>query len=101
MSYRENLRVIIDMAQHDPLAILGFLLIATSSVLFIQIQFKMREIGYKTYPMFNRPIDWILPAEYLRVRRRQGWSPWPAYLVWPSLVFGMVALVVGLFRLRD
>jgi hypothetical protein len=61
----------------------------------------MRSIGYNTNPMFTRPSDWGLPAKYLKVRSEHGWSPWPAYLLWPSLILGIVSLVVGLFRLQN
>jgi hypothetical protein len=77
------------------------LLIFTFSVLFVHIQFKMREVGYRTYPLFARPRDWGLPAEYLRIRKRRGWSPWPVYLMWPCLISGIVLLIVGVSRLGD
>ncbi|HXQ24859.1 MAG TPA: hypothetical protein VN822_00485 [Candidatus Acidoferrales bacterium] len=98
---QESAHALFDMAMHDPLAIFGLLLIGAFVVLFTHIQFKMRGIGYKTYPLFARGYDWTLPAEYLKVRRKQGWSPWPAYAMWPCLVLGIVALVAGLFRLFD
>lgn len=88
------------MTQHDPLAVLGFSLIAAFSVLFIHIQFKMREIGYKTYPLFARPWDWGLPNQYLKVRAKYNWSPWPVYLMWPCLIAGIVALILGLNLLQ-
>lgn len=87
------------MVRHDPLAIVGFLLLGASAVLFVHIQFKMRQVGYKTYPPFARPYDWTLPLEYLRIRSKHGWSPWPAYLAWPCLGIGILVLVLGLFRL--
>jgi MFS superfamily sulfate permease-like transporter len=37
--------------------------------------------------------------QYLKVRSRHGWSPWPAYLLWPCLLAGVFSLVFGLFRL--
>jgi hypothetical protein len=89
------------MARHDPLVILGFLLIGAFSVLFVHIQFKMREAGYRTYPLVSRPSDWRLPAEYLRIAKKRGWSPWPVYLMWPCLIVGIVLLIVGVSRLSD
>jgi hypothetical protein len=84
----------------DPVAVLGFVLIGAFAVLFIHIQFKMRGIGYKTYPVFSRGLyDLSLPAEYLKVRAKHGWSPWPLYLMWPCLIVGLAALVFGLSRL--
>jgi hypothetical protein len=96
---RESVHAVLYMARHDPLAILGLLLVCTFAVLFTHVQFKMRAVGYKTYPAFARPYDWTLPAEYLKVRSKHGWSPWPVYLMWPCLVVGIIILVIGLFRL--
>jgi hypothetical protein len=97
----ENLRTIFYMTRHDPLAILGFLLLGTFGVLFVHIQFKMKSVGYKTYPTFSRPSDWGLPAKYLKVRSQHGWSAWPVYLLWPSLILGVGSLVIGLFLLQN
>ncbi|HTZ74517.1 MAG TPA: hypothetical protein VMB47_11395 [Candidatus Aquilonibacter sp.] len=97
----DNLRILLYMARHDPMVVIGFLLIGTFSILFAHIQFKMRSVGYKTYPLVSRPSDWGLPAEYLKIRSRNGWSPWPVYLLWPSIVLGLVSLAVGLFRLGN
>jgi hypothetical protein len=86
----------IEMARQLWLAVLGFARIDLFSVLFVHVQFKMRGIGYKTYPAFAIPSDWALPAKYLRVRKQYGWSPWPVYLLWPCLIAGVVCLIVGL-----
>ena len=43
------------MTRDDPMVVLGFALLGTFSILFIHIQFKMRSVGYKTYPMFSSP----------------------------------------------
>jgi hypothetical protein len=98
---RDNLRILAEMTRHDPRVVMGFLLIGTFSVLFVHIQFKMRSVGYKTYPMVSRPSDWGLPAEYLKIRSRNGWPPWPVYLLLPCLLLGITALVTGLFLLPD
>jgi hypothetical protein len=72
---------------------------ATYSILFIHIQFKMSEVGYKTYALMARPYGHKLPGEYLKIREKHGWSPWPVYLMGPCLLVGTCMLVVGLFRL--
>jgi hypothetical protein len=91
------------MVVHDPAVILGFLLVGFASFLFMHIQLKMLRLGYKSYTFFRmNPTGkngWDMPAEYLRIRDKQGWSPWPVYLLWPSLFGGVLVLVVGLFRL--
>jgi hypothetical protein len=89
------------MARHDPAAILGFLLIGAFAVLFFRVQSKMQKAGYKTYEVFVSSRKWGLPADYLRIRKQQGWSPWPVYLMWPCLLAGITLLVVGLLRLQD
>jgi len=95
------MHMLLEMARHDPAAVLGFLLLGAYSILFIHIQFKMRDAGYDAYPLLWRPKDWGLPFEYLKIRAKHGWSPWPAYLVWPCLIAGVILLVFGLFHLPD
>ena len=97
----ESWRAALELLHHDPSVLSGFLLIAVGAILFVHIQFRMRSVGYKTYPMFSRPKDWSLPAEYLKVREKHGWPAWPAYLVWPCYAVGIALLVFGLFRLHD
>jgi hypothetical protein len=89
------------MLRHNPAPGFGFVLLFTFAVLFAHIQFKIREVGYQTYPMFARPRDCGLPMEYLKVRAKYGWSPWPAYLVWPCLAAGIILLVAGVMHLAD
>jgi hypothetical protein len=78
---------------HYSFAVVGFVLIFGSAFLFIHMQFKMRAVGYKTYPLFTRPSDYALPLEYLRVRSKYGWSPWLVYLM-PTFFLGGVALLL-------
>ncbi len=87
------------MAEHDPLVILGFLLIGAFVVFFFHVQFKMRETGLSAYAVFVSSQKFSLPTEYLKIRKQRGWSPWPAYLVWPCLLAGIVLLVIGVYRM--
>lgn len=96
---KDSISAMTYMVRHDPWPILGFILLGMFAVLFVHIQFKMREIGYKTYPLFARPSDWGLPTQYLKVRTKHNWSAWPVYLMWPCLGLGVFLLVFGLFRL--
>jgi hypothetical protein len=98
---QDKLGMIWGMLRHDPAAVLGFVLIGVSGVFLLHIQFKMREVGWKTNPVFSRPQDWGWPVEYLKIRKKHGWSAWAAYLVWPCLIAGIVLLVFGLTRLPD
>jgi hypothetical protein len=91
------------MGRHDPAVIAGFAFIGSASVLFFHIQLKMIRAGYKTsYSFFGKPFSWngwdTLP-KYLRVRAKHNWSPWPVYLLGPSMLAGIVLLIFGLFRL--
>jgi hypothetical protein len=101
VSLQENLRAIVEMARHDPMALLGFLLIGAFAVLFFRVQFKMQKAGYKTYDVFVSSRKYGMPTEYLRIRKQHGWSPWPAYLLWPCLLAGIALLIAGLLRLQD
>src|SRR5258706_1162808 len=95
-----HLKTIIEFTEHDPQAVLGFLLIGLSGWQSFVVLRRLEECGYK---MHGLPTVWIvtMPLAYLNLgdRYQRGWSVWPAYLVWASAVVGMVALVTGLFRL--
>jgi|HubBroStandDraft_4_1064222.scaffolds.fasta_scaffold71778_2 hypothetical protein len=48
---------VFEMARRFPLEVLGFVLVDAFAVLFVHVQLKMREIGYKTHPYSRaRPI---------------------------------------------
>ncbi|HUJ32154.1 MAG TPA: hypothetical protein VLY23_12795 [Candidatus Acidoferrum sp.] len=93
---QENLRMIAEMLRHDPAVVLGFVFIGIQGVLFAHVQLKLTRAGYKF-----RWISWNTVLEYLRVRAKHGWLPWPAYLIWPCLIAGAALLVFGLFHLPD
>lgn len=40
-----------------------------------------------------------IPRDYLKLRKHLNGSPWPAYLLGPILVIGLMLLVVGIFAL--
>jgi hypothetical protein len=91
------------MAKHDPAVIIGLLLIVCSNALFIHIQLKMVRAGYQTsYTFFrssSRLNGWDTPGQYLKVRAKHDWSPWPVYLLFPCTIAAIGLLVFGLFRL--
>lgn len=91
------------MAKHDPAVVAGFLLIGSSSVLYFHVQLKMVRAGYKTsFDVLRGPLSakgLETSTQYLKVRAKHGWSPWPVYLFLPFLLAGMGLLVFGLFRL--
>jgi hypothetical protein len=100
----QNSRMILEMTRHDPAVVLGFFLAGASGIMFFHIQLKMIRAGYKTsYTFFGKPFSpngWDTPLEYLKIRSKHDWSPWPAYLVWPCAAAGVALLVFGLFHLN-
>ncbi len=100
------MRMITEMLRHDPALVLGFLLVGVSAVLYNHMQMNMVREGYKPsysffIPAVISPKAWTSLTEYLRVRSKHGWSPWPAYLIWPSFFVGVALLLFGMFHLAD
>jgi len=93
-----------EMAQHDPLMIVGLLLIGASGWLSFVVFKRLNETGYKSggYAA-SWPLIGTMPLAYLnlKARKQRGWSPWPAYLIWIFAVTGIAALVAGLVLLPD
>jgi hypothetical protein len=91
------------MAKNDPAVIAGLLLVGSSSVLYVHVQLKMVRAGYKTsFDVLRGPLSakgLETPRQYLKVRAKEGWSPWPIYLFLPCMLAGIGLLVFGLFRL--
>jgi hypothetical protein len=93
---RENANTVLYIVRHNPLLLLGLGLVAVFLLLLAYIKFKLKDSEYGTAPLFFHPRDWELPTDYLKVQSKHGWSPWPAYLIWPCLAAGVVSLLVGL-----
>lgn len=92
------------MAKHNPAVIAGWVLIGSSSVLYIHVELKMVKAGYKTSldvlrgPLSSKGAIHTF-TRYLRVCGERCWSPWPVYLFLPCLLAGIGLLVFGLFKL--
>ncbi len=95
---RENANTVFYIVRNNLFFLLGLGLVAVFLLLLAYIKFKLKDSGYGTASLFFHPRDWELPANYLRVQSKHGWSPWPVYLIWPCLVAGVVSLLVGLWR---
>jgi hypothetical protein len=89
-------------AKHDPLLLLGFLLIGVAVFLSFRILLRMIKIGEKPYiSFFGLPRYSLSKASvnYLRLRKENGWSGWTVYTLAICLVFGIPIFVIGCFRL--
>ena len=75
----------------------GMLLLAFFAVVHYYLYLRLRDIGYGKH-IFNFLLV-AIPVDYLRNRAKYGWSAWPAYLVWPLLIVGLVLFAIGVFRL--
>lgn len=75
----------------------GMFLLACFASTHYYLYLRLRDVGYNksilNFLLFEVPLD------YLRLRRNHGWSPWPAYLIWPTLLAGIALLVTGVFKL--
>ena len=88
----DNLRLLAYILQHDPALAGGVLLLGCSAALHYVLYLRLRDTG-RSYIAFNL-LSTVL-SDYLRLRSRQGWSPWPAYFVVPTAVAGFVLLFLG------
>ena len=107
---RHSVDYVVFIVLHNPILALGLWLFAASLFLVCQIKGKMtsldrelereldRELGPETIHPFPHPADWELSAHYLAIRSKYGWSPWPAYLMWPCQISAVLLLLVGLLR---
>ena len=97
---KETLKMVSYMLLKDPLVIVGLIFLGVAGVLLAHIQLKMVKLGYEfPYLKYLTKRNWEVPQEYLKMRTQHGWSPWPAYLIWPTAVIGVICLLVGLFQL--
>jgi hypothetical protein len=75
----------------------GMFLLAFFAAVHYYLYLRLRDIGYKKH-IFNFLLV-AVPVDYLRNKAKYGWSAWPAYLMWPLLVCGLVLFVIGVFRI--
>jgi len=83
---------------HDPQWYLytGVLLVGCSAALLYFLYLRLRDVGER-YIAFNLPRR--LVSDYLRLGPQYGWSPWPAYLVWPIAIAGWALFFFGVTKL--
>ena len=56
------------------------------------VRIRMKSIGYKWVFLRGGTFDY---GEYLKVRAKHGWSAWPVYLLWGTLVVGLLLFILG------
>lgn len=74
------------------LKIVGLALLSAFVALDALVRIRMKSIGYKWVFLRGGTFDY---AQYLNVRTKYGWSAWPVYLLWASLVSGLPLFVIG------
>jgi hypothetical protein len=90
--------MIVYMVRHDPMVVLGIVLIGVAGALWFHLLLQLERVGLGSYAIFKFGGNWGIPAEYLKVRKKFGWPVLPVYFLWSCWVAGVVCLVVGLFR---
>jgi hypothetical protein len=98
---QENLRVIAEMAKHDPLLMLGFCLIGAGGFFSSRVLLRMNRAKLFGIRDWRWDSNYRLPMNYLKVRKARGWSAWPVYLMGICFALGTFALILGLFLLQD
>ena len=86
------------LATHAPLVLVGLTLIGTSVVLSAHVQLRMLELGDSSIRFFGLPrrFDWRPYVNCLKIRKQEGRSGWPVYLMVAALTAGVASLVTGL-----
>jgi hypothetical protein len=72
MPIQENLRVIADMAKHDPRAMLGFRLLGAGGVFSLRVTLRMNRARFFGVKDWSWDSNFRLPLDYWKVRKQQG-----------------------------
>ena len=75
----------------------GIALLASFAIIHYYLYLRLRDTGYNKNILNFLLVE--VPIDYLRARAKYGWSPWPAYLMWPFLLIGSALLIIGVFKL--
>jgi hypothetical protein len=76
--------------------ILGFVLIGVGAILDSFMRLRMTRIGYKWAILEGGAFDY---SKYHQERKQRGWSAWPIYAMWASVIVGIILLIAGFFAL--
>ena len=73
----------------------GLLLVGFAGALDTMVRLRLMDAGEHFVFWRGGSLDY---GRYLELRRKTGWSPWPVYLIRPSLLAGIAVIVLALFR---
>jgi hypothetical protein len=94
-----SFRALVNILLRNRLATLGFLLIGASSAMYVYVQVKLlRSRHISLYRSFKYTLGWFgrdAPPNYFEIGRKHGWSPWPAFLMWPCFFVGLILLLIA------
>ena len=74
----------------------GILLLGSSAALHYFLYLRLRDTG-RNYIVFDW--FWAVFSDYLRLRSKNFWSPWPVFLVALMMVAGFALFCIGVFKL--
>ena len=75
------------------LKVIGGALLCVFVVLDALVRLRLKGIGRKWVFLRGGTLDY---GEYLKVRTKYGWSMWPIYLLWSTLISGIGLFIAGL-----
>ena len=75
----------------------GMFFLVCFAIIHYYLYLRLRDVGHKKH-IFNFLLVEV-PTDYMRLRPKYGWSPWPAIVIWPLLISGLVLFVMGVFKL--
>jgi hypothetical protein len=75
--------------------ILGGTFIGVAAVLDFFFRLRMTRVGHKWALFLGGAFNY---REYHNVRNKYGWSAWPVYSMWGLMVFGLLFVCIGVFK---
>jgi hypothetical protein len=100
MSASEDWKFISYILHNDPVLITSWLLIGAAGFLGAHMQLLVRAGNRFPWGKCLSRRGHEVISEYLKLGRQRHWSLWPAYLMWPTALIGIICLVTGLLGFR-
>jgi hypothetical protein len=76
------------------LLVVGGLLVGVAAGLDFFFRVRMQRVGEKWALLQGGAFDY---SRYHRIRKQQGWSGWPVFVIWAAIVAGIALLIAGFF----